>query len=200
MAGPHISPMHEELKMTTNRKLSIMALAAVLIVSCTCSLLKFGPDLSQDMRLGNHITVFYPEDWYGVEDYGMGAFSPDYVDLDADETEINQPLFIVLPMDEYFGSDWFDYIDDQDDLLDELANEFGIDLRSTTTIEIGEIRWARGSFSGPFGEFSGQWEGWLALNMLPEGGAVIIAAAPEGDWGDVDNIFEAMMREMEISG
>lgn len=186
--------------MTTNRKLAIMALAAVLIVSCTCSLLPFGPDLSQSMRLGSHITVYYPEDWYAVEDYGMGAFSPEYVDLDVDEEEINQPLFLVLPLDEYIGSDWLDYVDNQDDLLDEFAIEFDIDLRSTTTIEAGDIRWARGSFRGSFGGFPGLWEGWLALNLLPEGGAVIIAAAPESDWGDVDNIFEAMMREMEISG
>jgi hypothetical protein len=109
-------------------------------------------------------------------------------------------MFIVLPLEEYLGSDWHEYIEEQDDLLDELALEFDVDLHSTTTIEAGDVRWARGSFSGPFGDFPGLWEGWLAINLLPEGGAIVIAAAPESDWNDVDNIFEAMMREMEISG
>jgi hypothetical protein len=187
-------------EMTATKKLWIMALAAVLVVGCTCSLLPFGIDLSQNMRLGRYITVYYPEDWYGTEDYGIGLFTPEYVDLDTDEEDIDHAMFIVLPLEEYLGSDWHEYIEEQDDLLDELALEFDVDLHSTTTIEAGDVRWARGSFSGPFGDFPGLWEGWLAINLLPEGGAIVIAAAPESDWNDVDNIFEAMMREMEISG
>lgn len=185
--------------MTSKKKLTITALTTVFIVSCTCSILPFGPDLSQSLRLGRYITVYYPEDWYGVEDYGAGVFSTEYVDFDTDEEDIDQPLFIVMPLEEYLGSDWTDDLGDPDDLLDELAYEFDIDLHSTTTIEAGDVRWARGSFSGPFGDFYGMWEGWLAINILPESGAIIIAAAPESDWNDVDNIFDAMLREMEFS-
>lgn len=185
--------------MTSKTKPTIMALAAVFIVSCTCSLWPFGPDLSQSLRLGRYITVYYPEDWYGIEDFGAGVFSTEYVDFDIDEEDVSQPLFIVMPLEDYLGPDWTDDIGDPEDLLDELAYEFDIDLRSTTTIEVGDVRWARGSFSGPFAGFSGMWEGWLAINILPESGAVIIAAAPESDWDDVDNIFEAMLREMEFA-
>jgi hypothetical protein len=185
--------------MTTKRRSLILALAAALVVSCTCSLLPLGPDLSQSLRLGSYITVNYPEEWYGIEDYGMGIFSPDYIDLDADDEDIDQPFMMVFPLDDFLGSDWLDYVEDPEELLDEMASEFDVVLRSTTTVEAGDVRWTKGTFSGPFGELPGTWEGWLAIELLPRGGAIIIAVAPESDWSDVDNIFDAMMKGMDFA-
>jgi hypothetical protein len=150
-------------------------------------------NLPQSRSVGSDITVNYPEDWYGTVEYGMGIFSPQYLDLDADDEDINQAFMLVIPLDEYMGPDWFSFIDNPDELLTEMATEFDVTFRSTTTVEAGQVRWTRGSFRGPFGDFLGTWEGWLAIELLPRGGAIIIAVAPESEWGDVENIFNAIM-------
>ena len=157
--------------MNNDKKLWIMALAAVLVVSCTCSLFPFGVDLPQSKPVGNYMTVNYPEDWYATSDYDLADFSPDYLDLDADD----------------------------EDILDDMAYEFDVSYRSTTTVEVGDLRWTRGSFRGTFADLPGTWEGWIAVELLPRGGAVIIAVAPESEWGDVDNIFDAMMEGIEFA-
>ncbi len=185
--------------MNANKKAWILALAVALVVSCTCSLLPSGIDLPQSMHVGSYITVNYPEEWYGTTEYDVGVFSPDYIDLDADDEDINQPFILVVPLDIYFGDEWLGEIEDPEELLDEMASEFDVGFRSTTTVEIGSVRWTRGSFRGPFGDFPGTWEGWIAIELLPRGGAVVIAAAPEDDWGDVDNIFDAMMDGMDFA-
>ncbi len=185
--------------MEHRKKLWIVVVAASLVVSCTCSLLPFGPDLPQSMRVGSYITVFYPEDWHGSNEYEAGIFSPYYLNLDMDDEDIDQPFFLVVPLDVYFGTDWFGELGDADELLDELAYEFDVEFRTTTTVEIGNVRWTKGTFRGSFGDFIGDWEGWVALELLPRGGAVIIAAAPVGEWDDVDNIFDAMLDEIEFA-
>ena len=181
------------------RKLWIMALAAVLVVSCTCSLFPFGVDLPQSKRVGNYMTVNYPEDWYATTDYDLAVFSPNYMDIDADDEDIDQPFMLVVPFEAYFGDDWFGELDNPDEILDDMAYEFDVSYRSTTTVEVGDVRWTRGSFRGPFGDLPGTWEGWVAVELLPRGGAVIIAVAPESEWGDVDNIFDAMMEGIEFA-
>jgi hypothetical protein len=192
-------PQSKEKIMKPNKKLSILGLAAILVVSCTCSLLPFGIDLPQSMQVGSYITVNYPEEWYGTTDLGMGVFSSSFVDLEADDEDIHQPLFIVIPLEEYIGPDWFGMVDDPEDLLDEMADEFGARLTSTTTIEAGNVRWTRGTFSGSFAELPGTWEGWIAIELLPRGGAIVMAVAPDGQWGDVDNIFDAMMKGIDFA-
>ena len=185
--------------MKPNKKLSLAGLAAVLVVSCTCSLLPFGINLPQSMQVGSYITVNYPEEWFGTTEYDIGVFSPDYMDLEADDEDINQPFFFVIPLDIYFGDEWFGDIGDPEDLLDEMAFEFDVGFSSTTTVEVGNVRWTKGTFRGPFGDFLGIWEGWIAIQLLPRGGAVVMAVAPESDWSDVDNIFDAMMDGMEFA-
>jgi hypothetical protein len=185
--------------MEYRRKLWIAILAASLAVSCTCSLLPFGPDLPQSMRVGSYITVNYPEDWYGSTEYDAGIFSPDYIDLDMDDEDIDQPFFLVVPLDIFFGTEWIGDLGDADELLDEMAYEFDVSFRSTTTVEIGDVRWTKGTFRGSLGDFIGSWEGWIAIELLPRGGAVIIATAPEREWNDVDNLFDAMLDEIEFS-
>ncbi|HEY70188.1 MAG TPA: hypothetical protein G4O08_06350 [Anaerolineae bacterium] len=184
--------------MNDRRKLWMAILAASLVISCTCSLLPFGPDLPQSMRVGSYITVSYPEDWYGSNEYDTGIFAPDYIDLDYFDTS-DQPFFFVVPLEVYFGPDWFGELEDADELLDEVAYDLDVELRSTTTVEIGDVRWTKGTFRGSLGEFSGSWEGWIAIELLPRGGAVIIAAAPENEWSDVDNTFDAMLDEIEFA-
>jgi hypothetical protein len=185
--------------MDHRKKLWIAILATSLVVSCTCSLLPFGPDLSQSMRVGSYITVNYPEDWFGSTEYDVGIFSPEYIDLDMDDEDIDQPFFLVVPLEIFFGTDSIGDLGDADELLDEMAYEFDVDFRSTTTVEIGEVRWTKGTFRGSFGDFIGSWEGWIAMELLPRGGAVIIAAGPENEWNDVDNIFDAMLDEIEFT-
>lgn len=188
--------------MKQQRKLWIMALAAVLVVSCTTIIipsLDSVPDLDQSLRVGNYITVNYPEDWYGTTDYDFGVFSPDYMDLDADDEDIDQPFMMVVPLEIYFGDEWVGELDDPDELLDGLASEFDVSISSTTTVEVGAVRWTKGSFRGPFSDLLGTWEGWIAIELLPRGGAVIIAVAPESEWGDLDNIFDAMLEGIEFA-
>jgi hypothetical protein len=190
---------HEEKIMKADKKLLVMVLAAIIIVSCTCSLLPIGIDLPQSQRVGSYITVNYPENWYGTTEYDIGVFSPEYVDLEADDEDMDQALMIVFPLEEYFGDDWFGVIDNPEDLLVELADEFDTSMRSITTVEAGEVRWTRGTFSGTFSDFIGTWEGWIAIELLPRGGAIVIATAPSSDWDDVDNIFDAIMKGIDFA-
>ncbi|MGD8814469.1 MAG: hypothetical protein PVI78_08330, partial [Anaerolineales bacterium] len=161
--------------MAMRKRLWIAVIVAVLTVSCTCSWLDFGPDLSQSMRVGRYITVNYPEDWFGSTELDFGLFSPNYMDFDVDDEDIDQPFFLVVPLEQFVGPDWFGEVDDPSELLDEMAYEFDVNFRSTTTVDVGNVRWTKGTFSGPFGELIGTWEGWIAIELLPRGGAVIIA-------------------------
>jgi len=185
--------------MNVNKKLWIMVLAAIIIVSCTCSLPSFGIDLPQSQRIGSYITVNYPEDWFGTAQYDIGVFAPEYVDLEADDEDMDQAFMIVFPLDEYLGPDWFGEIDNPEDLLDDLADEFDTSIRSITTVEAGEVRWTRGTFSGSFSDFLGTWEGWMAIELLPRGGAIVIATAPSSDWDGVDSIFDAIMKGIDFA-
>jgi len=185
--------------MNVNKKLWIMVLAAIIIVSCTCSLPSFGIDLPQSQRIGSYITVNYPEDWFGTAQYDIGVFAPEYVDLEADDEDMDQAFMIVFPLDEYLGPDWFGEIDNPEDLLDDLADEFDTSILSITTVEAGEVRWTRGTFSGSFSDFLGTWEGWMAIELLPRGGAIVIATAPSSDWDGVDSIFDAIMKGIDFA-
>ena len=176
-----------------------LALAAVLAVSCTCSLLPLGVNLPESLAVGSYITVRYPEGWFGTTDSGLGVFSPEVLDLEASDADIDQAFFLVIPLEEYLGTDWFGEIVDPDDLLNQMAAEFELSFGSTTTVELGNLRWTKGTFRGSLGEFAGTWQGWVAIELLPRGGAIIVAAAPEADWGDVDNIFDAMLRDLEFA-
>ena len=185
--------------MEMRRRLGITVLATILIVSCTCSWLPFGPDLSQSMRVGNYITVNYPEDWFGSIEYDVAFFSPDYIDFDSDDEDIDQPFFTVMPLELFFGTDWFGELGDPEELLDEMAYEFDLNIRSTTTVDIGDVRWTKGRFRGSFGDLIGTWEGWIAIELLPRGGAVVIAVAPESEWSDYESTFDAILEGMEFS-
>jgi hypothetical protein len=188
--------MEEVMKST--RKLWVLALAAVLIVSCSCVL--FGPSLAESRRVGRYITVDYPEDWYVIADSEIDVFifSPENLDPEDYNENLRSPIFMVMSLEDYVGSDWYEYYSDPEDVLEEMAWELDVGIRSIETQKIGDITWTKASISGPMFDSTRYFEGWAAVEVLSRGGTLVVAAAQEDDWEDYDNIFEAMLRAMEI--
>jgi hypothetical protein len=183
--------------MISRRALILMSLVVCFIVSCTCTL--FGPKLSQSTRVGRDLTVNYPEDWYDLHAYDVVFISPEYMDIDDIEGYLYSPVFIVLTLDEWYGSDWYTEYRHTDDLLDELEDEFDIRLYSTETLTYGDIEWTRASFRGSFLDYGNDWEGWAAVEITSREGTVVAVAAPEDEWDDYEDIFNAMLRRMEFN-
>jgi hypothetical protein len=181
--------------MIQQRKYWPIILAAVLVVSCTCSLLSLGPRLEAHRSVGD-LTVHYPEDWYSEREDEILVFSPepieDFFDMEP------QPAFIAVSgyLDDWVGEG----IRDADELLDEIADD--IDAASVgrrDTVEGDDTTWLRASAEGEFDLFYRSVIGWIAVTLRGNSQfAFVLAVAPESAWDEYENTFEAMLEQIEF--
>jgi hypothetical protein len=181
--------------MNQQRKVWPIILAAVLMVSCTCSLLSSGPRLAESRSAGG-MTVHYPEDWYSVRENEILGISPEPIG-DFFELE-SQPVFIAVYayLDDWLSED----IRDADELLDEIADD--IDAESVgrrDTVEGDDATWLRAAAEGDFDLFDRSVTGWIAVTMLENSRfAFVLAVAPENTWDEYENTFDAMLERIEF--
>ncbi len=180
--------------MKRQRKIVFAALPVVLIVSCTCSLLPFGPSLPESRRLGD-MTIHYPEEWHAERQESVLVVSPEEIGELYDLQP--QPLFIVV-----FGlqDEWVSEVyEDAGGLLDEIADEITAEsLGIRETVEGTGANWKRASAEGTFDLFDMSVVGWLAVTIRLEEFAFVLAAAPESEWQEYENIFDAMLERIEF--
>ncbi len=182
--------------MIQQRKYWPILLAAVLMVSCTCSLLGSGPRLAESRSAGG-MTVHYPADWYSEREDRILVFSPepigDFFDMEP------QPAFIAMSG---YLDDWVDEaIRDEDELLDEIAD--GIDAASVgrrDTVDGDDTTWLRATAEGAFDIFDRSVTGWIAVTQQSASRfAFVLAVAPEDAWDEYESIFEAMLEKIEFN-
>ncbi|HEY70187.1 MAG TPA: hypothetical protein G4O08_06345 [Anaerolineae bacterium] len=182
--------------MIQQRKYWPIILAAVLMVSCTCSLLSSGPRLA-DSRSAGGMTVHFPDDWYSEREDEILVFSPepigDFFDMEP------QPAFIAVSG---YLDDWVsEGIRDADDLLDEIADEIRAgSVGRTDTVEGDDITWLRATAEGDFDIFDRSVTGWIAVTLQGNAKfAFVLAVAPDHAWDEYENIFEAMLEKVELN-
>ena len=183
--------------MKQQRKLWLAMLSASLIVSCTCSFLTFGPSLPESRRLGD-MNIHYPEGWHTVRQDELLAISPDEI-VDIFDSFIQpQPAFVVLSG---YQEDWVsEAFIDAADLLDEIADEiFAESLGVKETVDGRGVSWQRASATGTFDLFERSVVGWLATMIRGDEFAFVLAVAPESDWEEYEDIFDAMLERIEFN-
>ncbi len=185
-------PMPDELA-ATEAALTTAAATATPTPSPTRAL----PALSEAVQMGDHVAVFLPEDWDGGGDW-FGIFSPVEINFsDYGNWDVSQPLLEVFPLD----ADEFIYgeFGSHEEALNAYAEFMAIVPSTLVTVIEGDVSWTRGAFHGSMGEFEGTWQGWIALALPGPEGLVIIASAPEDEWGEYEDIFEAILHGVDFA-
>ncbi len=191
---PQRMNLEEDRIMKKQRMIVFAVLAAILIASCACSLLPFAPSLPESRRLGD-MTIHYPEGWDSQGQEDILVISPeeigDFFDMQA------RPVFIAI-----FGfqDEWVSEIyEEAGDLLDEIADELMAEsLGSKETVEGDGATWLSASAEGTFDLFERSVVGWLAVTVRGDEFAFILAAAPENEWEEYENTFDAMLERIEF--
>jgi hypothetical protein len=185
----------EERIMKQHRTIVLAILAASLIVSCTCSLLPLGPSLPESRRLGD-MTIHYPEEWQTEREGEILVISPEEI---GDLFDIQpQPLVIAIYG---YQEDWVSaVVEDSSELLDEIADEIMAEsIGSKETVEGRGSSWQRASGEGTFDLFESSVVGWLAVTVRGDEFALVMAAAPETEWEEYEDIFDAMLERIEFN-
>jgi len=186
--------------MKQHRTIVLAILAASLIVSCTCSLLPLGPRLPESRRLGD-MTIHYPEEWHAerLQELVPNLFlviSPEEI-IDVFEMQ-PQPVLIVV----YGDQEWSlgQVHEDERGLLDELTDDLSVEsIGSEETIEGRGASWMRTATEGTFDLFESSVVGWLAVVIRGDEFAFVLAAAPESEWEEYEDIFDAMLERIEFN-
>jgi hypothetical protein len=151
--------------------------------------------LEQQRSVGD-MTVHYPENWYSEREAEIIVFSPepigDFFDMRP------QAVFIVLSgyLEDFVGEG----IRDLDDLLDEIADEIDADsVGIRETVEADEATWLVAPADGDFDIFDRSVTGWIAVTLRGSREfAFVLAVAPETEWDEYENTFEAMLDKIEF--
>jgi hypothetical protein len=91
-------------------------------------------------------------------------------------------------------------IRDLDDLLDEIADEIDADsVGIRETVEADEATWLVAPADGDFDIFDRSVTGWIAVTLRGSREfAFVLAVAPETEWDEYENTFEAMLDKIEF--
>jgi hypothetical protein len=181
--------------MKQHRTIVFAMLAASLIVSCTCSLLPLGPNLPESRRLGD-MTIHYPEEWQTEREGDILLISPEEI---GDLSDIQpQPVFIAFYG---FQEDWVSAeVEEPSEILDEIADEIMAEsIGSKEAFEGRGASWLRATAEGTFDLFEEPVTGWLAVTIRGNEFAFVLAVAPETEWEEYEDIFDAMLERIEFN-
>jgi hypothetical protein len=184
--------------MSRRQTLLVLTLAAIVIVSCTCSWLPIGPRLTESRRLGA-MTIHYPEDWYTDRVAEILLISSEEIPEDSGDLYdlAPQPMFIAVYGEQ---DEWLSRVhEDPGDLLDEIADEiFAESIGREETVEGRGVSWLRATAEGTFDLFDEPVFGWLAVTIRGDEFAFVLAVAPEGELAELEDVYDAMLERIEF--
>ena len=172
--------------MRKERVLAVLLVALVVLVGCGGSPL----GKTKTHEFGDVLTVEYPEAWHVYDEAGESVLLSPKEGALMDETP--RPMFVILSVP--MGS--------EGEVSEEALQEF---VKVMEVNEVGEIKSLkvggkpafRQSFEGGEDEFVAELRGWIG--MAGDSTPIAIAVlAPNADWKEYEDIFEAMLSTVKF--